>query len=139
MKFCLKKWQFYLLSFTWGIVMTSIGCTVSIIFMAFGKYPDLNQHGWYFTLGKNWGGVTLGCMCIVSEPTSQHILDHEFGHSVQNCIFGPFMIFISLASAVRYWWREFQERRNKKLAPYDAIWFEGQATSWGEAHRKGVQ
>jgi hypothetical protein len=107
--------------------------------MVAGKRPAPNQYGWYFTLGKYWGGVELGCMCIVSEPTSQHTLDHEFGHSIQNCFFGPFMILISLASATRYWWREFQKKKGKKLVPYDTIWFEGQATKWGETYRKRVQ
>ena len=74
-------------------------------------------------------------MCIVNRHPSQHILNHEFGHAVRNCYFGPFMVFISLASAIRYWYREYLMRIKhidyNDLPGYDDIWFEGQASSLG--------
>ena len=55
--------------------------------------------------------------------------NHEYGHTFQNAILGPFFIFIvAIPSAIRYWYREF----SKKTQPdYDAIWFEGSATEIG--------
>lgn len=136
----LKKWMFYLLSFTWGITMTTIGCLTSLVLLIVGYQPKRNQYGWYFEVGKNgWGGCELGCMCIVNTNPSQHTLNHEFGHAIQNCYFGPFMMFISLASAVRYWYREYLVRVKKvprtKLPRYDSIWFEGQATRLGQFYK----
>jgi hypothetical protein len=119
--------------------MTLVGCFVSAVLIVAGKRPAPNQYGWYFEIGEGWGGLELGPMCIVNKNPTQHILDHEFGHSIQNCLFGPFMILISLASAIRYWDREIQKVQGKQLVPYDAIWFEGQATKWGETYRKRVQ
>lgn len=135
----MKPWLFYTLSFTWGIVMSLIGCAVSLIMLIIGKKPKRNQYGWYFEIGREWGGCELGCMCLTSSNPSQHTLDHEFGHGIQNCYFGPFMIFISLASAARYWYREYQTRVKhipySDLPDYDSVWFEGQASQVGTYYR----
>lgn len=141
-RFKLSKTLFYILSFTWGIIMTSIGCIVSAILIICGQKPKRNQYGWHFEIGYGWGGCELGCMSIVNKNPSQHILDHEFGHAVQNCFFGPGMVFISLASAIRYHYREYLTRIKKVpyhlLPGYDDIWFEGQATNLGIFYRKGA-
>jgi hypothetical protein len=136
-KYKLKKWQFYLLSFTWGLPMTLLGCIASGILMLCGFRPKKNQYGWYFDLGVDMGGAfELGCMSVACCDPSPYILHHEFGHAIQNCYFGPFMILISLASIIRYWYRELVCIVNKvpysSLPPYDGIWFEGQATKLGE-------
>lgn len=136
----LKKWTFYFLSFTWGIMMSMIGCLVSLILIVAGYEPKRNQYGWYFEIGENrWGGCEFGCMCVVNKNPSQYILDHEFGHAIQNCYFGPFMIFISLASAIRYQYRNYLIRIKKisrsALPAYDSIWFEGNATQIGTFYR----
>ena len=136
----LKKWAFYLLSFTWGIVMSAVGCLVSLVLIVAGYKPKRNQYGWYFEIGKHgWGGCEFGCMCVVNSRPSQHILDHEFGHAIQNCYFGPFMVLISLASAIRYQYREYLVRIKKvsrfALPAYDSIWFEGSATKIGVFYR----
>ncbi len=83
----MPKWMFYLLSFTWGIIMTTIGCLASLVLLIAGRKPKCNQYGWYFEIGTNWGGCELGCMCIVNRNPSQHTLNHEFGHALQNCYF----------------------------------------------------
>lgn len=135
----LKKWMFYLLSFTWGITMTTIGCLASLVLLIAGRKPKRNQYGWYFEVGKGWGGCELGCMCIVNTNPSQHTLNHEFGHAIQNCYFGPLMIFISIASAIRYWYREYLVQIKKvsrtSLPRYDSIWFEGDATKIGTYYK----
>lgn len=138
-KFKLSPFVFYLFSFTWGIVMSLIGCIVTLVLLIIGKKPKKNQYGWYFEIGSNWGGCELGCLCLVNKNPSQHTLDHEFGHAIQNCYFGPLMIFISLASAIRYWYREYLTNIRKipydQLPPYDSAWFEGQATTVGSYYR----
>ena len=137
--FKLKKWMFYFLSFTWGIIMTTIGCLASLVLLIAGCKPKRNQYGWYFEAGKGWGGCELGCMCIVNTNPSQHTLNHEFGHAIQNCYFGPLMIFISIASAIRYWYREYLVQIKKvsrtSLPKYDSIWFEGDATKIGTYYK----
>ena len=120
--------------------MTFLGLIIFIILRVLGFKPRKNQYGWAFEIGEGWGGVEFGPIHIVNQNPSQHILDHEFGHSIQNCYMGPFMIFISLASAIRYWYREYlvqiKKYKYSDLPDYDAIWFEGSATQLGEKYRK---
>ena len=126
---------FYILSFTWGIVMTSIGLVVTIVLLPFGKQHIF--HGRIYTeIGKGWGGLELGCFFICCKTQSDSLRAHECGHGLQNCLWGPLFPFvIAIPSAIRYWYREIMRKKNpekfKTLGKYDDIWFEGQATRWG--------
>lgn len=135
----MNKQTFWLFSYTWGIIVTLIGTIVFAGLCALGYKPQRNIYGYAIEIGEGWGGLEMGPFCLVSKNPSQHTLNHEFGHGIQNCCFGPFMIFISLASAVRYWYREYLVRVKKKsysdLPPYDSIWFEGSATQIGNLYK----
>ena len=138
MKLILKRILFYIISFTWGGIMTTIGLVVLLVTLPFGKFGI--YHGRiYKRIGKNWGGVELGCFFLCDNSADEYILAHESGHGLQNCLWGPLMPFvICIPSAIRYWYREFIWHFNKekfnKLPEYDAIWFEGQATKWGKKY-----
>jgi hypothetical protein len=129
----LNKKLYLLLSFTWGLPLTLIGCAVALILMVFGLKPK--RYGWclYFEIGSGWGGLELGPIFLCSKSAGETTKNHEFGHAIQNCYWGPLMIFvISIPSAVRYWFRRILMLCGKtNLPPYDSIWFEGQATRWG--------
>ncbi len=130
-----KRILFYIASFTWGAIMSIIGLIVMII--PFGHYHVF--HGrLYKTIGKNWGGLELGCFFLCGENCQyDNLLGHECGHGLQNIIWGPLMPFvICIPSAIRYWYRELKYTRKGKFPPtlYDDIWFEGQATAWGKKY-----
>ena len=135
----MNKQTFWLLSYTWGIIVTLIGTVVFAVLCALGYKPQRNIYGYAIEIGESWGGLEMGPFCLVNKNPSQRTLSHEFGHGIQNCYFGPFMIFISLASAVRYWYREYLIRvkgiNYKDLPPYDSIWFEGSATRIGSLYK----
>lgn len=119
---------------TWGLLMNIIGF-IACIFLFIGGYEcRVLRHSFCFIVGKGWGGLTLGAVIIVSEDCSTHTIHHEYGHTIQNLIFGPFEAFIGIASASRYWYRELKYYRRHKYPPtkYDDAWFEGQATALGE-------
>lgn len=64
---------------------------------------------------------------------------HECGHGIQNIIFGPlFPFLVAIPSVIRYWYREVIWRKDREryfqLPKYDDIWFEGQATRWGDKY-----
>ena len=138
MKLILKRILFYIISLTWGGIMTVIGLVVLLVTLPFGKFGI--YHGRiYKRIGKNWGGVELGCFFLCDNSADEYILAHESGHGLQNCLWGPLMPFvICIPSAIRYWYREFIWHFNRekfnKLPEYDAIWFEGQATKWGKKY-----
>ena len=71
---------------------------------------------------------------ILNKNPSKHLLEHEHGHSIQNCYYGPLMPFmVNLPSSTRYWYRRIVQKvkPDKKLPPYDSIWFEAEATRLG--------
>jgi hypothetical protein len=128
---------FYILSWTWGLPMSLIGFCASGILKKRGYKSK--KHGWcyYYECGRGWGGVNFGPIFITSTGPSEHTKNHEHGHALQNCIWGPLMPFvIAIPSAVRYWIRRLQAKKGQQLEDYDAIWFEGQATKWGDAFMK---
>ena len=132
---------FWILSFTWGILMTLIGLIVAVVLCSIGCKPRRNQYGLHFMCGHHWGGLSLGCVNITDHTPSQHTLNHEFGHSIQNCMYGPLMVFITLASVTRYHYRNWIKKHKPQtsLPPYDSIWFEGEASELGEYYKQRNQ
>lgn len=131
MRFIVKhKWLFYLIQFTWGLLMNVIGGLVFLGLIIYGKKPKRFYNNFYIVIGKNWGGLELGIFFLIDEHESERTKYHEAGHGLQNLIFGIFTPFlVSIPSAIRYWYRNLTP--NKKHPPYDSIWFENQATKWG--------
>lgn len=135
-----NKCVFYILSFTWGIMMTFLGLLILLIFLPFKKVKVYKKR-LYVPVGEFWGGITLGIIFFIEKSEPERIKSHEFGHTIQNAIFGPlFLILIGLPSLIRATYREFKYYRKGRQPKtlYDDIWFEGSATSLGE-YANGVR
>lgn len=136
----MNKAAFYILSYTWGILLTVVGWLVAGVLMSLGYKPKKWGGSRYFVVGKNWGGLSIGTTIVVSDScTDDFSLNHEFGHSVQNCYFGPFCLFlVTIPSFVRACWREFvfwaKIKKRSELSDYYSIWFERTASELGEAN-----
>lgn len=146
--FCIMFW---VVSLTWGIIMTSIGLIatgslnlVKLIAKLFKKDLKIKTHingcSLITEVGGNWGGVELGAVALCGNYSKsskywfEHTRRHEFGHAVQHLIFGPLFIFVvAIPSASRYWYQRIMQGKGKHFASdwYDSIWFEGGATRWG--------
>ena len=127
-----RKILYYTLNLTWGLLPTLAGALVALFLIIIGKRPKRHGGCWYFNVGHNWGGLEMGLFFLTDNWDSTHVKNHEYGHSLQNAIWGPFMLpIISIPSVIRYWIHYFREKHGKTNPPYDAIWFEGQATKWG--------
>ena len=114
----LKTFVFYLLSFTNGLLMSSIGMVVSIVLILTGNKPKFFHNRIYFEVGYNWGGVNLGFVFLVNKYSLEETKQHECGHGIQNMVLGVLMPFVvSIPSAVRYWIFEFAEKG--KLFEYE--------------------
>ena len=138
----LTKSLYLILSFTWGLPMTIVGCAVALVLMLIGFRPKKFLYGLQFHITKN-SGFSMGPIAIVSKNSSDYLLKHEFGHSIQNCFLGPFMIFVVIIpSVIRFWYREYLVVSKKvardALPSYDSIWFEGTATRLGEKYLQYV-
>lgn len=112
----IKSILFYVLSFTWGIIMSLIGCIVFLALMIVGYRPKRFYDRLYIEVGNNWGGVELGPWFLTDKSVGLHTRQHESGHGFQNTILGPFMPFVvCIPSAVRYWLREFRTSKGRLL------------------------
>ncbi len=134
----MSKPVFYLLSCTWGIVHTLLGALVALVLVLMGHRPKKWGYCRYFELPRMRGGVSLGIFFVTHPRPSEHIRDHEHGHAIQNCLWGPiFPFLIAIPSFVRCQWRNVRRKLGIKRPqrPYDAIWFEGQASEWGRRQR----
>ena len=97
----------------------------------------------YIMLGDNWGGLELGVCFLVADGMginwTLHTKCHETGHSFQNAILGPFMIFlVSIPSAIRYWVQLINKKlkHDERNKDYDCFWAEESATDIGTRYFK---
>lgn len=128
--------QFYLLSFTWGILYTAMGLLVACALLMTGHKAKRWGRCLYFEAGKKpWGGMEWGLVFVCDRFCGSYVKDHECGHAVQNCVFGPLMPFvIAFPSALRYWARRIRTAaKHPPKTDYYGIWFERQASDWGRA------
>lgn len=57
---------------------------------------------------------------------------HEFGHAVQQMIFGPLQFFlVGIPSIARYWHQAYRSSKGLPNEEYDQAWFEYTASKWG--------
>lgn len=128
----IDKKTYYFLSFTWGLLMSVIGLLVAAVLIAREHRPKRFLWGWCFEIGQGWGGLNLGIVFLCEKGASDNLKCHEFGHSIQNCVWGAFTPFVvHLPSVARYHMRNIKAARGEDLPPYDAVWYEGQATRLG--------
>ena len=132
----INKKFFFILNLTWGLPMTLIGAIVAAFLIISGHKPKRWNGCVYFNVGESWGGLELGLFFLTDKNDRISTKNHEFGHSIQNAIFGPLMPFIvCIPSAVRYWYHKYRDHKGLPNKPYDSIWFEKQATDLGSKYK----
>lgn len=105
--------------------MSTIGLIVGLALTITGHLPKVFHGRLYWEVGKNWGGLDLGCFFVCSKGSSVSLKQHEAGHGLQNIIFGPFFPFIiGIPSALRYWLREMKTQKDKTLFGF-IVWLIG--------------
>ena len=140
---------YWFLQLTWGVLMTFVGLVVTLFILIFlNKKAHFHKNGfsWIIEIGDNWGGIELGPMAICGSYAQkdgpcynikwfEHTRRHEFGHTIQNIILGPFYLFVvAIPSVCRYWYSIYAKKKGIHLTDswYDCkAWFEYTASSWG--------
>lgn len=129
---CKHRILFYFLSFTWGIIMTLIGLIISFALLITMHKPERYYWIHCFKIKENWGGFSSGTTFVRDTTSIEQVSEHEFGHTMQNTLFGPIAIFICfIPSMIRYFIRNKQIKQGKALKPYSSIWFEYSADVCG--------
>lgn len=91
--------MFWVVSCTWGIIMTTIGAItigslnlIKVIGTWFGKDLKIKTHrngcSFITEVGGNWGGLELGAFALCGNYSENnkdwfaHTRKHEFGHAI---------------------------------------------------------
>lgn len=128
----LKKILYILLQCTWGLPQTLMGLCA---FIANRKYKHRMYRGCIETQWNLPGGLSLG-MFIFTPPETQEnwklIRVHEYGHTIQSMVLGPWMLLVGIISVVWGALPYFERMRREKKLPYTACFVEAWASKWGE-------
>lgn len=133
----MKTFAYWFLNITWGCIMSIIGLFAALFLLVQGIKPKIHKGTFCFVYKNGWGGVCLGPIFIVCEENAdwEPSKNHEFGHGIQNMAYGPLFPFIvGLPSLIRAGYRNYLKSKDPdiELPDYYSIWFEGQASEWGE-------
>jgi hypothetical protein len=136
MKLKLHTILFYVLQFTWGIILNFIGGVIALILIACGHQARVENKYIILRNPSNRGSFNCGIF-VFTSTMNETVLRHEMGHGIQNVIYGPFMVLFGAASAIRFWYREWYktyryDKTGKQLPDYCAFWFEKQAQELGD-------
>lgn len=128
----MKKVLYIVIQCTWGLLQTLIGLG---FFVANRKC----EHQFYrYCIDTKWnakGGLSLGLFIFTPKDeveNAQLIRVHEYGHTIQSLVLGPFMLFVGIISVA---WGDlpyFRRMRWEKHVPYTACFVEYWASKWGE-------
>lgn len=136
----IKDKLFRVIQFTWGIIQTAIGGVIFLIVKNMKLYTEIVKYksSIITTLGRGWGGISLGCFIFISERASlkerEDVIKHEYGHSLQSIIFGPFyLLVIGIPSIV--WNKFFRVYRQKHNISYYSFLPEKWADKLGKVVR----
>ena len=107
---------YWLVSLTWGGVMTLLGAVIALGMLLSGHAPKKLGPNVYFEAGLGWGGMEYGAFFFVARDASERTRLHEAGHGIQNLVLGPLMPFlVCIPSALRYWMRNCKTLAGKRI------------------------
>lgn len=129
------KVLYWILSLTWGAIL-SIPGLIGLCILGMTGCPIIkNGFSFIVVVGNNWGGLNLGIISFVEKSDEEYFQStrrHEFGHSLQNIVFGPLQLFIvAIPSVIRYWYQTIRDIKRLPNKPYDQAIFEYTASKWG--------
>lgn len=135
-----KKYLYYLIQFTWGLDMNILGF-IGFLFCRFILGWETSKYYKNIIISpKNktiYSGLSLGIFLFMDKNATESLKQHEYGHSIQNLIFGEFfLLFIGIPSLIRSCYYNFIINKlklyTKEKYNYYSIWFERDASVLGE-------
>lgn len=87
----MKKFLFYLIQWTYGIIQNLLGLIVFLLFI-FKKHH--NYRCSVITVWSFKNSLSLGMFIFSNDINNLYIIKHEYGHSIQSLILGPFWLLI---------------------------------------------
>lgn len=111
-----------ILYFIWGLPQNIIGLIMFLSLKHLAVKQEKYNHTTVLFFNKNLGAVSLGMFIFVFSnfgESTDYVVRHEFGHSLQSIILGPlYLLIIGLPSII---WAGFFDnyRRKHKISYYD--------------------
>lgn len=111
-----------ILYFIWGLPQNIIGLIMFLSLKHLAVKQEKYNHTTVLFFNKNLGAVSLGIFIFVFSDfgkSTDYVVRHEFGHSLQSIILGPlYLLIIGLPSII---WAGFFDnyRREHKISYYD--------------------
>lgn len=141
---------YWILSLTWGGLLTIPGLFVTLFCIVFLKgKPHKNGFSYIVEVGGDWGGLEFGAVALCGSYYGtdywEEITAHEFGHSLfpQHLLMGPFYIFLVwIPSACRYWYQNIMRKKYHKEMPagwYYRFWAEKNASEHGRKVKEWIE
>lgn len=94
----MNKFLYYSLQWTWGIIMNIVGLLVFLILVT--KPHDIYKNSIRTKINADFG-FSIGMFIFVPND---NLSNHEYGHTIQNIIYGVFDLFIvCIPSLIWYW------------------------------------
>lgn len=132
---------------TWGIIQTLIGLFVFLVNI---KKPHSFYRGNIVTKWDTLSGLSMGLFIFTANENNSELLQfaggtqqgltdyanritvHEYGHTIQSVILGPFMLVVGVVSIIWGSTKRYKNLREKYGVPYTFCWVEHWASSLGE-------
>ena len=140
-------------NWTWGIFMSLIGAIATGVCMITGKFEikkcaNSPLIAVVLKSDRSMGSATLGMFCISGKYNYEHgivsevapdfvVMDHEWGHTIQNAIVGPFMAIVAICSVVWCGITHPAAKKKDNNVSYYSYWTEKWANYLGK-HYKDV-
>lgn len=119
---------------TYGFLQTLLGLVVFVM-------NRKNEHRFFGNcIDTRWdslSGLSLGLFIFTPEGDGDYaarVRVHEYGHTFQSLLLGPFYLFVGIISVLWGILPVFQKMRETKNVPYTSCFTEKWASSLGEKH-----
>lgn len=141
----IKKVLYTVWQWTWGIVQTLLGFG---LFIRYRKYRHYNYHGACVTVWNSKSSISLGQFIFLTDDPffyyesqkathsfdefNKGLLVHEYGHTVQSLIFGPFYLFVIGIFSLSWSYLPVFAKMRKNGMSYFDLFCESNANKLGE-------
>ena len=125
----IKKAGYTALQWTWGLPQTAAG---AVLYLKHRNDEHFSYRGATATVWNSDRGVSLGKFIFVPAKSSEFLIDHEYGHTIQSLILGPMYLFLVGAPSMA--WNRlpyFANKRKKTGRSYYSALFERTANQLG--------
>ncbi len=135
----LKKHAYTAAQWTWGLPQTLIGAA---LYAAHRKDDHFEYRGAVATAWNKDTGISLGKFIFVPRRAGgnagRFLLEHEYGHTIQSLILGPFYL-LAVGAPSMLWNRlpYFKNKRRKTGKSYYSAPFEKTANTLAALSNKG--